>query len=1152
VKFSHLKLSGFKSFVEPTDLLIKDGLTGIVGPNGCGKSNLVEALRWVMGETSAKNMRGGAMDDVIFAGTTTRPPRNAAEVTLGIDNFERNAPAAYNDTADVDITRRIRRDSGSDYRINGKVCRARDVQLLFADLATGAHSTAIVSQGRVGALINAKPKDRRHLLEEAAGISGLHSRRHEAELRLRAAETNLERVDDVTGQLEQQLAGLKRQARQANRYRNISGHIRNAEAMVLYQKHQIATKNLESVASKLSEAEAAVSKLTRHSAMATTASLKASEVLAPLRQKEAEMAAAVHRLTVERENLDAEEARAKQTKEQLELRLTQIASDMEREQNLSTDATAALELLKSELATLTEQREKEKPALETAQKQVAARQTDVTKGQEQLDVTTQSVAGLIADHKSLNQQLETATQNLQRLNQRLNGLKEEKDKLEAALGEDDNTDILASEIEKLQSQLAEARSLVEEGESKRRTLDEKENSRRNAVKQAETDMSRLVAEEKGLSEILTDIDNQDWPGILNSLKVESGYETALAASLGDELEAPVETDAQSYWQILNSNLTLPDLPGDVRPLSTFVSEHAALNKRLSQIGIVEDADGDRLQRELQSGQRLVSMSGAFWRWDGFTRKAGAKSSAAIQLEQRNRLAVLQSELSDKRKLFDAANEEYQKAQAAVQDARTSDQQAREARQLLDQELAKKRESHANVIRANVARQSRLTVLRDSIIAIEKDVAEQEQLRILAEDEHNKLPDIDEKQIELNALRDQLQSARETLGAARGENERLLRESSIRQNRLFSIEQEQNSWSGRLENMSGHLSQLRTRQQESVAELEAIGTKPQEIADKRNNLLNEIARSEGGRSTARDNLAEAESVLADCDAAAKECQEALAKCREERVRHQADKEHCQSVIEQLTEQTREKLDCPLEDIREAGGIGENDEILPLEQVERRLERLKKERDGMGPVNLRAEIEAQEVDEQLTTLIDEREDLESAIARLRQGIASLNREGRERLLEAFKKVDEHFQVLFKRVFGGGHAHLTLTESDDPLAAGLEIMASPPGKRLQLMSLLSGGEQALTALALLFAVFLTNPAPICVLDEVDAPLDDTNVERLCNLLIRMADNSETRFLVVTHHPITMARMDRLYGVTMAERGISQLVSVDLAKAQLIREDA
>src|SRR5690606_31439671 len=458
---------------------------------------------------------------------------------------------------------------------------------------------------------------------------------------------------------------------------------------------------------------------------------------------------------------------------------------------------------------------------------------------------------------------------------------------------------------------------------------------------------------------------------------------------------------------------------------------------------------------------------------------------------------------------------------------------------------KLRAANAEEIRENAARQSRLTSLSETAEEIRRERSElaaelAAKQKMLAE-----MPDLSARRAEIDLLRAELQEKRDELAVLRSDSDRLTREAASRRDRKAAIEKEVAGWIERSRNMAEHFVQLEMRFKDTAAELAEIDGKPEEIATRRNNLMDEIALAEGRRSNARDRLLEAESVLAECDAALRKCQDSLAICREERVRHQSDVEHMTEVLKGLAEQVREKLQCAPEQIKSAGGIEEGEEIPSTEDSERRLERLKRERDSMGPVNLRAEIEAEEVQEQLTTLTNEREDLQAAIARLRQGIAALNREGRERLLAAFTKVDAHFQQLFRQIFGGGQAHLTLTESDDPLSAGLEIMASPPGKRLQLMSLLSGGEQALTAVALLFAVFLTNPAPICVLDEVDAPLDDVNVERLCHLLDSIARSSDTRFLVITHHPITMARMDRLFGVTMAERGVSQLVSVDLAKA-------
>ncbi len=1151
MKFTQLRLSGFKSFVEPTELLIKDGLTGIVGPNGCGKSNLVEALRWVMGETSAKNMRGGAMDDVIFAGTTSRPPRNVAEVTLGLDNTERIAPTAYNDTEEVDITRRIRRDTGSDYRINGKVSRARDVQLLFADMATGANSTAIVSQGRVGSLINAKPKDRRHLLEEAAGISGLHSRRHEAELRLRAAETNLERVDDVAGQLEVQLGSLKRQARQASRYRNISGHIRKAEALLLYRKQELAIQSEKRARQKYDDASKAVTELTKQVALAQTASLKANEILKPLREQEVAAAAKLHRLSLERENLDAEEERLKRARAQLEDRKTQISQDMDREKTLEKDAADAILKLTTEKKDIERTEAQDAPRLSTLQEEINKQQSAVREQQAAFDQKTEELASEKARQTSLRERLERAEQSLNRLDQRIAELTSEKKNVEIVLNQMQQDTGMQKELDILFENSQSIVAEIEKTESARQSADQEERKARDSLRQAETEKAAIDAEIKALLSMLADGPDGKWAPVLENLSVKKGYEMALGAALGEELEAPLDDQAPAYWRMLALK-DKPALPDGLKSLNTFVKGEPTLAARLEQIGIVEDGENaEALSAKLSAGQRLVSLAGDLWRWDGFIRKAGAKTAAALRLEQRNRLKGLQNTQAEKETAAKAAQDILAAEEQKLTEIRNQEKHLRQKKQQIDQQINSLRTHLSDHNRTLAARQSRLTSLEES----EKNLLEEKKEGVDDQVDLKKtleaLPDISDAQAELDNRRLRLKESRDGLGTRRAEGDRLMRESAMRRDRLEAIERETKSWAQRSDSMAEHFVQLEMRFSSTEQELSDLEGKPEELATKRGSLLDEIARAEGGQAAAKDQLAEAESVLAACDNALRQCQDSLATCREERVRFQANVEHTAEGLKQLAEQIFEKLECPPDKIKEAGEIEEEEEIPEIEASERKVERLKKERDGMGPVNLRAEIEAQEIDEQLSTLLGERKDLEAAIGRLRQGIASLNKEGRERLLAAFKEVDAHFQELFKQVFGGGHAHLTLTESDDPLAAGLEIMASPPGKRLQLMSLLSGGEQALTAVALLFAVFLTNPAPICVLDEVDAPLDDVNVERLCNLLDSISHNSSTRFLVVTHHPITMARMDRLFGVTMAERGISNLVSVDLTRAQLMTNE-
>jgi chromosome segregation protein len=1365
VQFTKLRLSGFKSFVEPTDFIIHPGLTGIVGPNGCGKSNLVEALRWVMGENSAKRMRGTGMDDMIFAGTATRPARNIAEVTLTLDNKSRTAPAAFNEMEEVAITRKIEREKGSDYSINGNDVRMRDVQLLFADLASGANSPAMVSQGRVGAIINAKPTDRRMLLEEAAGISGLHSRRHEAELRLKAAEQNLERVVDVIGQLDNQLQSLKRQARQASRYRNIAGQIRKTEAILFHLKHEALKTALAEAEQAMHAAERDVADRTLQVSEAHEAERIAAEALPPLRQHEAEAGARLHRLTVAREGLDAESARAQEAAEAVRARLAQIASDAERESALSQDAEETVARLATETEQLEALRAGEAEAQGAAEAAVAEAQGKVDAGQGELDALTGRAAEEQAQRARLRQAIEDAGRRLERLKARLAELAAEEARLNEQTEAQAEAETVNAEVEAKQAavevarnaldgieaehaakieaarqayeaveaeqarlieaaraaleaveaehaqkieaaraalaqvgqeheqkieqargglnaveaehaqkieaaraglnaveadhaeKIAEARRGVEAAEAARAAQQQAEQASRDAWQGAQGELTRLKAEETGLTKLLKLDESNLFPPLIDQVTVEPGFEKALGAALADELNAATDPNAPMHWDALPPMTDAPALPFGAEPLSTYVTGAAALQRRLSQIGLVaDDADGVRLRAELKLGQRLVTKSGALWRWDGFTVKAGAPTSASIKLEQRNRLADLREELremegrlrdaqaayEDARRATEEAagaermarqavaaaeeqrNAARQQAAAVVQTAeqnrnearataaaivQTAERDAAEARNQAgqvvaaaererqsardranqgvanaererntarehanqgiaaaerernaareranqdiaraDRELGQARDRQAEMVRREAERQSRLAALAEQKQQTEAEIAETEQGRAAEEAALAAMPAEDEVRQLIAMLRDELNALRQALVERRAALEQLRLDAQARARRLEAIVIERRAANARNESATQQLAQLGARQAEATAELEKLEQIPREIETRRNALQEQIDVAEIARKEAADHLANAEAAQQLAAKTAREIEQLLGSAREARVKSESDLEHQRVSLDELAIRVREVLDCTLDAVLRAGEVEDGEDFPDLHTVENRLERLRKERDNMGPVNLRAELEANEVEEKLTALSTEQTDLVTAIDKLRQGITSLNKEGRERLLEAFQKVDGHFQKLFVEVFGGGKAHLQLVESDDPLQAGLEIYASPPGKRLQVMSLLSGGEQALTALSLLFAVFLTNPAPICVLDEVDAPLDDANVERLCNLMEAMARQTSnigegTRFIVVTHHPITMARMDRLFGVTMAERGVSTLVSVDLA---------
>jgi chromosome segregation protein len=1151
VQFHKLRLTGFKSFVDSTELDIAPGMTGIVGPNGCGKSNLVEALRWIMGETSAKQMRGGEMNDVIFGGTSDRPARNVAEVSLLLDNTDRTAPPQFNETEELEVSRKIERDKGSTYRINGSEMRARDIQVLFADQATGPRSTALVSQGRVGALINARPVDRRHLLEEAAGITGLHSRRHEAELRLRAAETNLERLDDVLTTLDAQLQGLKKQARQAKRYRNLSELIRESEAVVLHQRWTAASAASAAAREALHQAETVVVEHARAVAVATNAREAAAETVPPLRQAEAESAAELQRLTMARNELDAEERRVGEAIAQAETRLQQIAGDIEREGHLATDAGSALERLGTERREIEAANAGEGDLIADAAQALETARTATTTQEERLTALTGRIASDEARLAALQREIGELTARDNRMRAQFNDAVAERDALQAEGVDPAGIRAAEQALAEAEAALNAARDNLDAAENARTEADTERDRRREARHEAEAERGRLRAEATALEELLAAApDDVAWTPILDQLEVTPGYETALGAALGDDLVAAADETAARHWKSLPAATGSSALPAGAEPLDRFVGGSPRLARRLGQVGVVVDSDtAERLAGQLSPGQRLVTRDGGLWRWDGFTVAAGDSSAAAARLRQRNRLDALRTELTRAEAAWDTADRAFADARDAAEAATAAERAARDAVRSADTAIEAARTSHAKLSREAVAKGSRLESLREAVRRLEGELAEIDGRLGERREALTAIGDLDGLRSEAAAARSQLAEARDTLHAAQAAHDRLAREAQERRRRIAAINAEEGSWNARARGTAERIAELESRRTAAQEELGGLTSRPAEIAAQRNALMSSLTEAEARRGGAADRVAEAEGKLAETDKALRAIEALHTEAREARVRAESAVAQAEQVQGAVRERIAERLGCRPEGARALTGIAEDKELPPLDTAEAKLERLLRERDNMGPVNLRAEQEAEELEEQIATIHSERDDLIAAIGRLRQGISSLNREARQRLVTSFKEVDTHFQALFVRLFGGGAAHLALTESDDPLEAGLEIFAQPPGKKLQALSLLSGGEQALTATALLFAVFLTNPAPICVLDEVDAPLDDANVDRFCSLLDEIARQSNTRFLVVTHHRMTMARMDRLYGVTMPERGVSQLVSVDLRGAEEIR---
>ena len=813
-----------------------------------------------MGETSANSMRGSGMEDVIFSGTADRPARNNAEVTIFLDNEERKAPSEFNDQTEIQIKRKIEVEKGSDYKINGRDVRARDVQRLFADLSTGAHSPSLISQGRVGALINAKPIDRRSVLEEAAGISGLHSRRHEAELKLKGAETNLQRVKDLMKQLTNQINSLKKQAEQAETYRSISSEINKLEGIVLFLKWSTLKDSFEKSDENLKDSETQIQKYTLQVTQATSEQLRANEKIKPLREKEIEAAAKLNRINIERDTLDQEEERIKDEKRNLENSIQQIISDSEREQFQLEDAT-------KDLATLNSRRDLDNEDRKTAEIS----------------------------------------------NELIDQLKSEKDSLEEKISN------LDQEIEQ---------------------YNQIKNSRRDEWQNTLINSENL----KSRSSTLKDVEGYDNPA--------------------------------NWTEIFSKR---------------FYDDYNKINQKVIEAN-------------------------------------KASENAKIN---------------------------YDKANNDAKNAATLSLQLRE-------ELRQK--------------------------------------------------DVEQKQSDWMY-----------------EFQRL--------NKTINSSQDQ-------------INKLSERKIKSEAELEKISSRPEEIAQRRGQLIETKGFAETERQFASDRLAEADNELKKIEENLRKAQNDLANIRESKGRTEATKELAESRLKELEIESQDKFNSLPSNLINTLSINEDLDTMRKnqERTEIRLDRLKQQRETMGAVNLRADLETKEIDDELEKMTTEKDDLENAIKKMRVSIEDLNKEGRTRLLKAFDSVNSHFKDVFVKLFNGGKAHLELVDADDPLEAGLEMMVSPPGKKLQSMSLLSGGEQALTALSLIFAVFLTNPSPICVLDEVDAPLDDANVDRFCGLLDSITEKTNTKFLIITHHALTMSRMDRLFGVTMAERGVSQIVSVDLKKAEEI----
>ncbi|MFM9977178.1 MAG: chromosome segregation SMC family protein [Sphingomonadaceae bacterium] len=1126
MKLARVKLTGFKSFVDPVELRILPGLTGVVGPNGCGKSNLLEAIRWVMGEGSPKSLRGAAMDDVIFAGTASRPPRQFAEVSL----------LAESGVEEIEVVRRIERGAGSAWRINGRDARARDAQLIFADAATGAHSPALVSQGRIGAIIAARPAERRAMLEEAAGISGLHVRRREAEIRLKATETNLARVAELVADLEVRIAGLRRQARAAERYRKISDDIRMAEARLIFARWRDAAAAADAARAEAEAADRAVFAASEAQRAAAAVSNDATGTLAAARataQTARDAAAdARHRLAT----IEAESAQVDARLDDLRTQRARLEADGAREADLAHDAVAAIARLTDEVANL-ESRigeaavARDASARHLAQCEMASRTAELALAQARataaaLDGERRVAEAAVANARNVHLRLEAEQSRIEARAEAIPPRESVETALRDAYTARDTAEASTHACAAAIAKQAEARDRAEAALAAQQRHHAESAA---ALAALEREATALAAGPQG-------------SGALASVTAQPGYELALAVALADDLSAAVGTGAGAgrAWEGADPQPDDPPLPGGTA-LAGHVTAPKELQRRLLQIAVVDRDEG----WPLAVGQRIVTRDGRMRRWDGFT-STGTGAADAERLVRRNRLAEIAQSLPARQSAVAEAGQALVAARAQIGSVTAALEQARRDREAADAALR---------IAMRALDKAEADCARDAALRGELDHQRGE----IARDHEQTLAGLAAAQARLDSLpapdagstlahlEASARTARDAEAAARADG--AMRDARVKADRarLETAVAEIADWRARSGKAGTRVAEMAARAEALDDERATLIDRPGALAEQRASVGSEAARlADEARDAA---LAEraTETALAAREADAHAAAEALSRTRETRAGAQARTENQELRRVEMGRVAGERFECPAALLPERQGFAA-DAVGTTSDESHRLERLGLERERLGPVNLVAEAELAALEATRTGSATEQAELTEAVHRLRGSIGNLNREGRQRLRAAFEAVDTHFRTLFKTLFSGGEAHLDLIDSDDPLEAGLEIMAQPPGKKLASLTLLSGGEQALTAVALIFALFLTNPAPLCVLDEVDAPLDDANVERFCDLLDAMAQDTATRFLIVTHNAVTMARMHRLYGVTMVEQGISRLVAVDLGGAEAL----
>ncbi|MFL2801906.1 MAG: chromosome segregation SMC family protein [Paracoccaceae bacterium] len=1151
MNITKLRLNGFKSFVDPTEFEILPGLTGVVGPNGCGKSNLLDALRWVMGENRPTSMRGDGMDDVIFGGTSLRPARSYAEVNLQIENFDPEILPINTNESSIDIVRRINFESGSTYRIEGKEILAREVRLLFADYSSGSNSPSLVRQGQISNLINENPKSRKRILEEAAGISGLYHRRHESELKLNASENNLDRVSDILSKLEEQLKALKKQAKQAIEYRLLGEKIRKQESLLLYFRWK--SKHSEFNNSK-KELDNILKERTAHEKILINLREVKEEkenLLPKIRQQQAADQIAINQFQSQKTNIDEKHTNALSRVNELNQRILDLENDYIRGNELILDAESVIKKSKNEKDSIVNNQIELENKIQVTKETLDESVIKFQKIEKEYEFEAKNFTTALARKDNFETNYKENKKNLNILKEKISKIESDKYRVELRKVEIDSELInIRNNLEISTNDVNKKSLMLDKADDDCQSLRADNLDSEEKLSEARSKLLAVNSEIKTLENFLSEQEIYE-DAIINKVEISKDFEIIFSVILNDDLNYPSQSSfKKSGWYYSENEAKPLSFPEGVEILANLVKHPKELNKRLRNVGVVNAKDGYLFQSKLNNGQCLVSKEGDFWRWDGFSRTSADVNTGNTQkvknLNRLHNLKVLQKEIE--KKVFIQTS--HKKNQELILQQKLEERDNLKKEYIHEEKKLNNLKSHLSKLEAEFEiNRAQIEGLEDNFINVSEDYKQ----RSKNIEETNIF---DNQEFDFQAEEKIISIKKKTLEDFRDKNldirlglEELTSQNNFCKNRLELLDKELEDWSLRKKRSVDQQDNILSRKNELESYLEIANSEPEKIQNDILLLNKKIIEAEKKSIISTDELVYAEKNLRDALFKEKEAIKIAENLKEKYVRSEVYIESTKENLKELASNLETKTGHNAKFFEDKHSI-ELSMGLSIETIEKNLDHLKKKRNLIGPVNLRAEEDEKEINLEYEELLNQKEDLAVAVKKLRNAISNLNKEGREKLLKAFDEVNNNFKTLFNNLFGGGQSNLLLVESDDPLEAGLEIMCQPPGKKLSNLSLLSGGEQTLAAISLIFAVFMAKPSPICVLDEVDAPLDDANIVRFCNLLDNMNSKTDTRFIIITHNPITMSKMNRLYGVTMAEKGVSQLVSVDLDKAEQLVE--